>query len=44
MYTQGIAYFRLFQILALTETSGDLVVLGEYVILRGKSTQDFTGK
>jgi hypothetical protein len=38
-----MAYLPLFQILASTETSGDLVVLDEYGILRDKLTQQFIG-
>jgi hypothetical protein len=42
-YTQGVAYLPLFQTLSSIETSGDLVVLGEYGILHDKLSQGFVG-
>jgi hypothetical protein len=42
-YTQRVANLVLFQTLASTETSGDLVVLGECVILRDKLAQGGIG-
>jgi len=42
-YIQGITPSSLFQTLAPTKTSGDLVDFGEYGYLCGESTQDLIG-
>ena len=41
--TQGMAPSSLFQTMAPTETSGDLMVFGEYGFLFGESTHDLIG-
>ena len=43
MYIQGMTPSSLFQTLAPTKTSGDLVDFGEYGYLCGASTQDLIG-
>jgi len=42
-YIQGMAPSSLFQIVAPTNTSGDLAVLGKYGLLCGESMQDLVG-
>jgi hypothetical protein len=43
MYIEGMTPSSVFQTLAPTKTSGDLVDFGEYVYLCGESTQDLIG-